>query len=218
MGNYGFLVLRNFSRMNCIQKLTQVDADTVPRTLTVVCFLSTFQPRWQGKVDGFGNVEACIKSLVVSSSSGNNKFPCALDSSSHLDSLRKQVISVDERGLVPYVFWAELKLLAKMAPDVRLKRLVVVEIHRVPELGLAKVEVVDAVEVAVFFVPAKHGFPRAHVEVRGCNPLYGLLVEALAINTRENQGESWAYLRRVFISARFHATPLSKIEPELSAP
>lgn len=92
----------------------------------MVCFLGTFKPRWQGKVDCFGNVVACIKSLMVGSSSGNDEFPCTLNSSSHLDSLCKQVISVDERGLVPYVFRTELELLAKMALDVRLKRLVVV--------------------------------------------------------------------------------------------
>lgn len=43
--------------------------------------------------------------------------------------------------------------------------------HRVPRLGLAKVQVVDAVKVHVLRVPGERGLPHAEVEVGGVDAL-----------------------------------------------
>ena len=60
-----------------------------------------------------------------------------------------------------------------------LKLLVGFKVNTIPELGLPVVQVVDAVEVKIFLVPSKHGFPRSYVDVRIGNPRYFLISQAL---------------------------------------
>lgn len=140
---------------------------------------SVIHPRGQGKIYGFCDVEPSVESLVVSSGSGYDEFPFSLDSAMELDPLRQQIVRIDQRGLVPYVLGTGAELFAKVTLHVLLERLVVVEVDRVPELGLATVQVVDTVEVAVLLVPAEHGLPRAQIQVGRRDSRDRLLIEAL---------------------------------------
>lgn len=66
---------------------------------------------------------------------------------------------------MPNVLGTVSELLFEVLLHVGLEVRVVGEVHAVPELGLAQVEVVDGVEIEVLFVPAEHGLPGAHVDV-----------------------------------------------------
>lgn len=84
----------------------------------------------------------------------------------HFESLLQEHFGVHQGSLVPYELFAPFVVLRKLALHERLEALVVSQVDRVPELGLAVMQVVDAVEVHIFFVPAEHGLPGANVDVR----------------------------------------------------
>ena len=60
-----------------------------------------------------------------------------------------------------------------------LKLLIITEINGIPEFGLAMVQVVDAVEVQVLFVPPEHCFPTTNIYVRIGHSRYFLFSQAL---------------------------------------
>jgi hypothetical protein len=66
----------------------------------------------------------------------------------------------DELGTVASLVWIFV------AQEI-LEYIVEIQIYAIPELRLPMVQVVNRVEVKVFFVPAKHCFPRPTVNVRG---------------------------------------------------
>ena len=82
-------------------------------------------------------------------------------------------------------FIASLVVLRVVGLHKILKLLIISEINRIPEFGLAMVQVVDAVEVEVFFVPPEHCFPTANIYVRIGHSRYFLFSEALTIRNVE---------------------------------
>ena len=62
-------------------------------------------------------------------------------------------------------FWAFSETLTKFAFCQIFELLIAVHVYRVPELGRARVKVVDGVEVEVFLVPAEERSPDTDVEV-----------------------------------------------------
>ena len=72
---------------------------------------------------------------------------------------------MNQRCLVPDELRAHSVLLREQLLAVLLKILVEVEINTIPKLGFPSVQVVDRVEIHIFFVPAEHGLPRAHIQV-----------------------------------------------------
>jgi hypothetical protein len=81
---------------------------------------------------------------------------------------------------VPNVFGTVSELLFEVLLHVGLEFCAVGEVHAVPELGLAQVEVVDGVEVKVLLMPAEHGLPGAHVDVGRCDSFQLGPVQAIA--------------------------------------
>jgi hypothetical protein len=57
------------------------------------------------------------------------------------------------------------ELVTEVGLDVVFELGILVQIDSVPELGLARMQVVNTVEVKILLVPAKHGLPRAYINV-----------------------------------------------------
>ena len=60
-----------------------------------------------------------------------------------------------------------------------LELFVTLKVNSVPELGLAFMEVVDAVKVQVFFVPPKHSLPTTKVYIGIIHSQYFLIAKTL---------------------------------------
>jgi len=67
------------------------------------------------------------------------------------------------------VLWTLLELVFQLGARILLKSLVVVQVYSIPKFRLAQVQVVDWVQVHVLFVPCKHRFPGAEVQVGVCH-------------------------------------------------
>ena len=76
-------------------------------------------------------------------------------------------------------FGALHKLTGVLLHDECLEAFCAVEVEAVPDLGCAGMEVVDRIEILVFFVPAEDGAPETDVNVRFGDSWDDLAREAL---------------------------------------
>ena len=82
-------------------------------------------------------------------------------------------------------FMAPLEVLREVGLHKILKLLIIIKMYRIPEFGLAMVQIVDAVEVKVLFVPSEHCFPTANIYVRIGDSRYFLLSQSLTKRKRK---------------------------------
>ena len=102
-----------------------------------------------------------------------------MESLDHLEVLFLQNFRVDYSGLVADEFGTPLEVLGELRLHEVLEVFVVAQVDRVPKLGLAEVQVVDAVEILVLLVPAKHALPLASIDIRRVDSLDLLVAETL---------------------------------------
>lgn len=76
-------------------------------------------------------------------------------------------------------FGAPCELAGVMLHDECFEALCAVEVETVPDLGCAGVEIVDRIEVLVFFVPAEERAPETDVDIWLGDSRYDLAREAL---------------------------------------
>ena len=89
-----------------------------------------------------------------------------------------QHLRMDKASLVSDELRALLEALRKLSLHELFELLVVSEVNPVPELWLSMMQVVDAVQIHVLFVPAEHSLPRANINVRFVDPRYLLVLQA----------------------------------------
>lgn len=112
---------------------------------------------------------------MVCSGSGNHELVLLVAVLDESNTVFNQSPWVHQGCLVANELRADLELVLKDLLHEFFKELVVSQIDAVPELWLTVVEVVDAVKVVVFLVPAKHRLPSASVNVRIVDTQYFLV-------------------------------------------
>lgn len=146
--------------------MAHVYRDAVPDTLAAFGLICDVEPSRKCKVDSLCNIIASVEARVVTRSSRDHELTRSLNRSPQLYTLAEQTIRVNKCGFVSDKLRAKSRLIREETMNIFLKEFVRAEVDAIPELGLAQVQVVDGVEVHVLFVPAEHGFPGSHVDVR----------------------------------------------------
>ena len=161
-------------------KSWKVDFDTIVNAAANICLLGYLEPVVHREVDCLSYVEAKVEPRVVGGGPTHHELALLMQTFRQSKALLMQGARIDKRCLVADELFAPLEVLRELALHVGLEGLVVAEVNRVPELGLAVVQVVDAVEVEVLLVPAEHRLPRAYVHVGVCDALDSLVHHAFA--------------------------------------
>jgi hypothetical protein len=136
-----------------------VDFDAVFGAQTKFCSSSIWNPALGCKVNGFSDVKALVEASVVGSWSCYDKLVFKVLHLVHFYSIFHEKFWVDKGILVSQELRAHFLVLSKLEGSEVLEVFVAIQVNRVPDLGLSFVKVVNGVEVHVFFVPTKHGFP-----------------------------------------------------------
>ena len=104
-----------------------------------------------------------------------------MEALNHIDSIFNQDNWIDKCSLMANKFSAHLIVLREVFLHEILKLVVVFEVNRVPKFGVAMMKIIYAVEVKIFLMPAEHGLPASHVNIRICDPGNFLISETIAV-------------------------------------
>lgn len=151
----------------------------------VACATTYLQPISEGKVDGFGNIEPKVEPRMVGWATRYHELILEVQALHHFDALAKQDIGIDQGRFVTDKLFASIWILWEFLMHELFELFVAIEIDWVPELWSALMQIVDTVQVHVFFVPAEHGFPGANVDVGVGDPRYFLFTKSITVEKVE---------------------------------
>ena len=144
------------------------------------------QPIFKGKVDSFSNIEPKVEARMISCGTRYHELILEVQALHHFDSSFDQDIWIDQGCFVTDELTTPIWVLWEFLVHELFKLFVAIKIDRVPELGSTMMQKVDTVQVHVFFVPAKHGFPRADVDVGVGDPRYFLFTKSISVEKGRN--------------------------------
>ena len=127
------------------QKIIKVDVDTIGDAAAVVGLFSERNPVRQRKVDSLRDVEAEVEARVVGGGARYHELTLLVQALGHFDAFSPQRSRVDYRIFVADELLASLVVLWVLAVHEALEFLVVGQVDRVPELGLAMVQIIDRI-------------------------------------------------------------------------
>ena len=154
-----------------ILKDGHVELDAVRDALARTRALAVLHPRLRRKVAALGAVESRVETAVVGTRVGDDELAWVLNHARERNAVLLQQRRRDEQLLVPEKLGARAPHLGDHALRQNLESLAIFGRDRVPKLGRAEMEVVDAVEVEVLRVPREQRAPHAKVQVRAVHPL-----------------------------------------------
>ena len=110
----------------------------------------------------------------------NDKLSLFLNNFSHFDATLDEYSRFNESGLVAQKLATLLVQVVEVVVGEGFEVFVRVDVDRVPELRLPVMQIVDRVQVHVFFVPTEEGSPDANVEVWLSDPRNEVRLHSIA--------------------------------------
>lgn len=110
----------------------------------------------------------------------NDKLSLFLNNFSHFDATLDEYSRFNESGLVAQKLATLLVQVVEVVVGEGFEVFVRVDVDRVPELRLPVMQIVDRVQVHVFFVPTEEGSPDANIEVWLSDPRNEVRLHSIA--------------------------------------